>query len=623
MYKLSVPVMDNILSRGDNKEKTAADLKRMGADRVFLALDAYIADPTERKAALQSLREDCAYFKNLGFEVGSWCWTFMVREDFGFTRMKSPTGRESSMDVCPSDEAFCDYAADYIRELAATGVDLIMFDDDFRYGFQDMGLGCVCENHLARMREITGENFTLDDIRDHLLSGKKNKYRSAWIQANGEYLRGFARRMRAALDEVSPQTRMGFCACMSNWDFDGILAHEISLLLAGGTKPFMRLIGAPYWAAMQAWGNRLGDVIELERMERSWCPDGIEIFSEGDAYPRPRFCTPAAIMEGFDTALRADGSLDGILKYGLDYSASPDYERGYVERHCKHLPLYAGIDDFFGSKTPCGIRIYEFPKKYENADVPEEKAGKDDVQDMFFSPASRLTSACSLPTVYHGTGVGGIAFGENARYLDEDALNSGLVLDLLAARILTERGVDVGLLAVGEKHSAATEHFSEPEEYVSVDGSYYETTLAPGARVQSEFTEGDTAHPASYLYENSRKQRFLVFTFNAYFNGGRLNRQYGRSRQLAEAFPYLSGQKLPAFCFGNPDLYTLCKSENSKLTVGLWNFFPDEIDAPVITLHRPYTAIRFLNCEGELHGDCVTLTPIPAYGFAAFEVYDK
>lgn len=620
MYTLSVPVMSSILSRGNNREKTAADLKRMGAHRVFLALDAYIADPAERQHTLQSLKEDCAYFKALGYEVGSWCWTFMVREELGFIRMKSPQGRESAMDACPTDAAFCDYAAQYIRDLGKTGVDLIMFDDDFRFGFQDMGLGCVCENHLARMREITGENFTLDEIKAALESGEKNKYRSAWIQANGESLRAFAAKMRSALDEVSPKTRMGFCACMSNWDFDGIMAHEISLLLAGSTKPFMRLIGAPYWGAMRGWGNRLGDVIELERMERSWCPEGIEIFSEGDAYPRPRFCTPAAYMEGFDTALRADGSLNGILKYALDYTSSPDYERGYVDRHRKNLPLYAGIDDFFGSKDPCGIRIYEFPKKFENARVPEEKAGKDDVQDMFFSPASRLASACSLPTVYHGKGAGGIAFGENARYLDKSALNSGLILDLRAAEILTEQGVDVGLKAIGEKHPASTEHFLNYDEYVGVDGSYYTVTLAETADVQSEFTAKDEVHPASYFYENAQKQRFLVFTFNAYFNGERLNRQYTRSRQVAEAFPYLSGQKLPAYCFGNPDLYTLCKSESGKLSVGLWNFFPDEIEKPVITLNRPYRTVRFLNCQGELQGDTVTLSALPAYGFAAFEV---
>jgi hypothetical protein len=36
--------------------------------------------------------------------------------------------------------------------------------------------------------------------------------------------------------------------------------------MAGNTKPILRLIGAPYWAIKQGWGNRLADVIELERM---------------------------------------------------------------------------------------------------------------------------------------------------------------------------------------------------------------------------------------------------------------------------------------------------------------------------------------------------------------------
>ena len=62
--------------------------------------------------------------------------------------------------------------------------------------------------------------------------------------------------------------------------------------------------------------------------------------AEGDVYPRPRINCPASYLEGFDTAIRASGCTDGILKYGLDYTANADYETGYARFHERNTPLY-------------------------------------------------------------------------------------------------------------------------------------------------------------------------------------------------------------------------------------------------------------------------------------------
>ena len=39
------------------------------------------------------------------------------------------------------------------------------------------------------------------------------------------------------------------------------------LIMAGNTQPFVRLIGAPYWAANRSWGNFVQDVVELPEDE--------------------------------------------------------------------------------------------------------------------------------------------------------------------------------------------------------------------------------------------------------------------------------------------------------------------------------------------------------------------
>ncbi len=624
MYRISVPIMNSHIERA-GRDRLAQMLKEMGAERVFLALDSYILDGDRRCAELEKLRDNCEYFKAQGFETGAWIWTFMINAEYktGYTYMESPFGRVSETQVCPSDPDFRAFAGEYIKDIARCGVEIIMFDDDFRYGYIDIGMGCTCRNHRARMSELIGEELPEEGLAEKLLAGGPNRYRSAWLRANGEYFRQFAREMRGYLDEVDPSIRFGPCSCMPLWDFDGVSTPEISRILAGNTKPFMRLIGAPYWSVNKSWGNRLQDVIELERMERSWSGEGIEIFSEGDVYPRPRFACSAARLEGFDTALRADGGLDGILKYVMDYTSSAGYETGYWERHMRNMPLYGDIDRHFSGKAACGVRVYEAMQKFENAVIPEEVAGTTNVQDMFFSPAARLLGACSIPTVYEGLGTAGIAFGENVRYLPDGALDAGLILDARAAQILSEQGIDTGVERLGEKFRTSEEKFLCCGEYICTYGAKaYSLTLKAGAETLSVFTEGDGAeHPAAYRYENAAGQRFLVFAFNGYFASDVFFRHYARAKQLSGSIEWLCGKRLPACCFGNPDLYTLCKRDERSLSVGLWNFFEDSALKPVAVLDREYSRIEFTGCSGRLEGDRAYLSDIPPFGFACFTCF--
>lgn len=84
---------------------------------------------------MKELRENCAYFKANGFEVGAWVWAFMINGDNNYTCMRTINGTELRENICPLDEEFVEFAAGYIRDIAETGVDIIQFDDDFRYGF--------------------------------------------------------------------------------------------------------------------------------------------------------------------------------------------------------------------------------------------------------------------------------------------------------------------------------------------------------------------------------------------------------------------------------------------------------------------------------------------------------
>ncbi|MBQ7348033.1 MAG: hypothetical protein IJW55_10255 [Clostridia bacterium] len=77
MYKISVPIMLNNLDRGDRNEVLKM-LHSLGAERVFLALDAYDLVIKKREKTFADLKRHTAFFKSEGFEVGAWTLTFVV-----------------------------------------------------------------------------------------------------------------------------------------------------------------------------------------------------------------------------------------------------------------------------------------------------------------------------------------------------------------------------------------------------------------------------------------------------------------------------------------------------------------------------------------------------------------
>ena len=279
----------------------------------------------------------------------------------------------------------------------------------------------------------------------------------------------------------------------------------------------------------------------------------------------------------------------------------------------------------FSGKTGAGVRIYCNKNIFENAVIPEKVSGTSAAQYIFFPVESRLLSTLSIPTVYEGKGVCGAAFGEHARYLESDAFENGRILDAAAAKILTEKGVDVGL----SEYDGATEydslmnigeeHYPAYNDYALVRGETAQLTLKSGAEVMSAYANGA---PAAYRYQNADGKRFFVLCFEAAFNDERLWRHYLKARQLADAVLWLSGRKLPAHIVGAPDLYMLAKEGQGSLAVGLWNLFPDDVMHPAVTLNKKYRRVRFFGCDGALDGDKLTLSRIEPYGFCFFEVSD-
>jgi len=624
-YKVSVPVMLRLF-KGEYREKAVKELKSIGAERVFLAIGFYLKNPDKRQKMLEELKDAVSYLKKQGFEVGVWMWSVIVKEENDYRKLTDLAGNPSDAYVCPTDEDFVRFAEGFVADVADCNPDLIMFDDDMRYNYAD--LGCSCSEHLARFSDAIGRKVTHKDVQELCFIGKPSPERAAWLKVNGDVLREFAKRLRNAIDSVNPDIRCGYCTSDSSWGLDGFSADELARILAGKTKPFLRLFGAPYWKAH--YGFSLAHVVENERMAASWLKDsGIENMSEGDVYPRPRYAIPASHLECFDTVLRADGNTDGILKYSFDYTSGMDSETGYNDFHKANMPLYVELEKHFAGKPAAGVRVYEYPNRIQKADFFDRYDSDYVHRYCFDSHAGKILGACGIPMCREGEGMPGVCFGENARLLPESVLDNGLILDLNAAKILSERGIDTGLEAIIGKYTPGQEVFSDGDA-VKIWGAngIYAIKVKEGAVVDSKYVskedyslrsfDSTEEYPSAYFYENAKGQRFFVMVFDSVFCEKTAYRSYAKARQLIRAAEYVGRKSLPAKCTPSPDAYLMCKKDEKSMSVGLWNMNEDKILNHEIETDKEYKNVRFINVSGTVNGNKITLSTVYPYEFAGF-----
>jgi hypothetical protein len=259
--------------------------------------------------------------------------------------------------------------------------------------------------------------------------------------------------------------------------------------------------------------------------------------------------------------------------------------------------------------------------------------------DFSISPPTQLSpypwagiflSLNSIPTTYTEEGICSAVFGEEARHISIERIRKGAVLDAVSALILKDRGVDVGLSAsLSFSSGSVTELYSEDLDCCASvwkgSARLMNGEFKDDARVLLYANFDGEKIPLAFSYENKEGQRFLVYTFDAmaFPTYPNLLRGYLCQRILTDGIEWIAGEKLPAKCVKNPDLYIMCSREedNGALAVALFNCYPDSILNPTVMLDREYSSVEFFGCEGRLVGDTVVLDrPLAAYEYCAFLV---
>ena len=626
MYKLSVPIQ-NLSLTGETREKYLKILEDMKADRVFIICRILSQIPL--------LKENVAFFKERGYEVGIWVGSTIghgstiIDGDGGPVKSRFPSlvnldGKSLLGTNCPLDKEFQAYTAHILSELALTGVSVIMIDDDFRMSQHGEKLCCACPMHLKLMSEICGEEVTLELLNEKAFKGKKNKYRDAWLKAQGDSMMEFAKALRAEVDKRTPEVALSFCSAHSPWGVDGADVCEITRVLAGKSgAPLFRLHGAPYWTVSNE--NSYAEVFSVARMFAAFVEnEGFDLMAEGDVHPRPRYNTSAASLELFDAAMRADKKHDGILKYVFDYSGGVDYETGYAAHHVRNMPFYDKLEEFFKNGANCGVRILIHPQSVADTDYDVSVL----TQKSPYPSAGILLGRSSVPTVFSGEGICYAAFGEFASDVTKEHLKKGVILDGVSAALLTEKGIDVGIDSFDGFVRKSFSHVSTTLAG-EIGGIRRGTCRMLNAKLKETVrpllyareSAGNTVF--AYAYENENKQKFIVYLCDgaAHHSLAGVFNNYAQQLMLSREIEWLSGQKLPVSCPKNPDLYVMCEKDGEGMSVLLLNCFADKMLTPKIKLDRAYTSVECAGCKATLSGDeLIFESDIEAYGFAAFRL---
>ncbi|MBQ8345611.1 MAG: hypothetical protein IJY42_05030 [Clostridia bacterium] len=280
MYKISVPVMNTAVT-ADSRPVYAELLRKARVDRIFLCVTDYSYETGDLCNCIPSLRENVAYFQEQGFETALWV-AETIGHGMALSGVKALSSDQNSLFAplvdlegnvrhgthCPSDSAFRRLAASFVAELATTGASAIMLDDDFRMSAHGPNPCCACEAHLQEISRICGEPVTRENLKQAVMAGKPNRYRDAWLQAQGESLKSLAREIREAVDVKAPHVPVIVCSAPCHWDLDGVDTLELNRIF--GRPPRSR--GTVVRLALLAGLGQCGERSQAVVRRIGYCP---------------------------------------------------------------------------------------------------------------------------------------------------------------------------------------------------------------------------------------------------------------------------------------------------------------------------------------------------------------
>ncbi len=584
----------------------------------------------------------------VGFSINH--WSTLYHSDRGrkltaeqpFRPMVDGEGRVSELAACPLCPEFRGYFLNLIRRFGALQPRIFWIEDDFRFHNHaplQWG-GCFCDAHMAEYQRRAGAAFTRQEFVEALLApGTPHPYRQVWLDTCRDTLVEFAAQMRAAMDAVSPCTRLGLMSsnpanhCAEGRDWDALLRA------LSGSPPITHRIHLPSYLERTpqeyAW---LFNTISLPC--RAAGPAEAEIYPELENFPFSPF-TKSMAFTRFQMELALALDLKGMTLDLFDICATGIHQE---DGHAANLrAMKPFLNACNASKALAGERL--------------------GVQVLFSTEASRTVHTDSArmealyprETLWGGIlGAMGIPFafrreaeglsgavvavsGQYFRNLEESAVRSLLqhnyvLMDGEAAHTLWQMGL--GALA----GIASVERVSHESGLVCYEESVIPEVGFAAPRAGSQVFLGDSflidylpgARPASRLMRYDRspvgvglcvfEERALVLPYACEeYPGGLFHRlrQTLIERELVAAARRFA---LPALSSGAANLGVYAFAHRGKLALFLANASTDPVErvrlwlpeCPSSGSARALVGDAWQECALSAQGDRVILAlPLP------------
>lgn len=205
------------------------------------------------------------------------------KEGQDFTTMVDANGVKNDFVVCPLGENWRKYYVEYVKNLVSRlKPDTFWVEDDFRlHNHPPMtGIGCFCDEHMARFNKRLGTNYTREEfVKKVFAEGEPTKEREVWLDIDGETMYETLKILVDAIKEASPNTDVGIMSsdpavhCVEGRDWNKFL----DVLSSGGTK--INRIHLPFYE--EASGKiALYDFNRVSMAMRALCPNDTVVLPE-------------------------------------------------------------------------------------------------------------------------------------------------------------------------------------------------------------------------------------------------------------------------------------------------------------------------------------------------------
>lgn len=143
----------------------------------------------------------------------------VINPELGFKTMVDYHGTVASSIACPADQKWQDYIVKTYRRYAKLQPVDLWLEDDFRhYNHTPIKSGCFCEHHMNLYNEQLVTPLSRAEFVGQLLSpGPPTPARKAYLNVARAEMIAVAHKIKAAVKEVSPQTRVGLMSSFPDW----------------------------------------------------------------------------------------------------------------------------------------------------------------------------------------------------------------------------------------------------------------------------------------------------------------------------------------------------------------------------------------------------------------------